>query len=159
MIRDHTTQMSKEIFKSIKTYSISYAFIVTAIVFGFSSVTSNLAFSQGATESDSSIGEEVSKSPITLINEIKSLMTQVNASYVNQNYVLAEELATTAYLDHYEFLEAPLYQKDPILMEATEILIREDLINSIKNRTGTVVVQQLINTINSNLDKAVVLFQ
>ena len=151
--------MSIEISKSLKIHSISYAFIVTALVLGFSSISSNLAFSQGAVESDSSIGEEASKSPITLINEIRGLMTQVNASYINQSYVLAGELATTAYLDHYEFLEAPLAQKDPVLMESTEILIREDLINSINNRTSTTVVQQLINNINSNLDKAEVLLR
>ncbi len=144
--------------KNLKIYSIRYAIIITAIVFGFSSATTNLAFAQGATESDSSISEEVSKDPITLIKEIRNLLTQVSTAYGNQNYVLAEELATTAYLDHYEFLEAPLHEKNPTLMEATEILLREDLKNAIESKSGTAEVQQLIRTINNNLDKAEALF-
>ncbi len=93
-----------------------------------------------------------------MIKEIRNLLTQVSTAYGNQNYVLAEELATTAYLDHYEFLESPLHEKNPTLMEATEILLREDLKNAIENKSGSTEVQQLIRTINNNLDKAEALF-
>ncbi len=43
-------------------------------------------------------------------------------------------------------------------MEATEILLREDLKNAIESKSGTAEVQQLIRTINNNLDKAEALF-
>lgn len=43
-------------------------------------------------------------------------------------------------------------------METTEILLREDLKDAIENRNSTEV-QQLIKTINSNLDRAEALFK
>lgn len=113
----------------------------------------------GQIESDAATGEEDSRDPIAIINEIRGLLTQANNQYAAQDFVAAEQTVRTAYLDHYEFLEGPLAALNPELMEATELLIREDLISAIQERAPVSEIQNLINTINNNLDQAEVLFQ
>ena len=46
--------------------------------------------------------------------------------YNKQNYTAAANLADIAYIDNFEFLEAPLADEDEQLMEETEITPRED---------------------------------
>ena len=48
-----------------------------------------------------------------IISKIRSLLNQTVEAYNQQNYAEAEALATTAYLDNFEFIEAPLAEKDP----------------------------------------------
>jgi hypothetical protein len=52
-----------------------------------------------------------------IISEIRSLLNQTVQAYQQQNYPEAEALATTAYIDNFEFMEAPLAEKDEALME------------------------------------------
>lgn len=112
-----------------------------------------------AQESDAAATETDSRDPITIINDIRTLLTQANDQYVAQNFTGAAATVQTAYLDHYEYLEGPLAALNPELMEATELLIREDLATAIDQRASVTQVQDLINTINNNLDQAEVLFQ
>src|SRR3712207_2002145 len=65
--------------------------------------------------------------PVAIINNIKSLLTQLIAEYRADNYQGAESIATEAYLENYEFIEAPLAQRDQQLMEQTEVMLREAL--------------------------------
>jgi hypothetical protein len=116
----------------------------------------NAVFAQ---ESDAAAAEADTRTPIAIINEIRTLLTQANNQYVAQDFVGAEATVQTAYLDHYEFLEGPLAALNPTLMEATELLIREDLVTAIQERAQATEIQNLINTINGNLDQAEVLFQ
>lgn len=69
-------------------------------------------------ESEAATGEEDSRAPIAIINEIRTLLTQANNQYASQDFVAAEQTVRTAYLDHYEFLEGPLAALNPELMEA-----------------------------------------
>jgi hypothetical protein len=89
-----------------------------------------------------------------IISKIRSLLNQTVEAYNQQNYAEAEALATTAYLDNFEFIEAPLAEKDPELMENTEVMLREQLRQFIQNRVPVEEIQQHIDKINSNLDKA-----
>ena len=89
-----------------------------------------------------------------IISKIRSLLNQTVEAYNQQNYVEAEALATTAYLDNFEFIEAPLAEKDSELMENTEVMLREQLRQFIQNRVPVEEIQQHIDKINSNLDKA-----
>src|SRR5215204_4927792 len=89
-----------------------------------------------------------------LISEIRSLLNQTIQAYQQQNYAEAEALATTAYLDNFEFIEAPLAEKDEVLMENTEVMLREQLRQLIQNQVPAEQLQQHIDEINSNLDKA-----
>ena len=114
-----------------------------------------------AQESDAAVAESdgQTRNPIAIINEIRTLLTQANNQYAAQDFVGAEASVQTAYLDNFEFLEGPLAALNPTLMEATELLIREDLISAIQDRAPLTEIQNLINTINGNLDQAEVLFQ
>jgi hypothetical protein len=89
-----------------------------------------------------------------IISEIRSLLNQTAQAYRQQNYAEAEALATTAYIDNFEFIEAPLAEKDEALMENTEGMLREQLRQHIQNRVPAEQLQQHIEKINSNLDSA-----
>jgi hypothetical protein len=89
-----------------------------------------------------------------IISEIRSLLNQTVEAYRQQNYAEAEALATTAYLDNFEFIEAPLAEKDEALMENTEVMLREQLRQLIQNKVSLEELQQYIDKINNNLDKA-----
>ena len=138
---------------------VIYMPLIAAISLSLSPMTSNSAFAQDTTESDAAAEEsQNTREPLEIISTIQTLLNQAAVEYGNQNFTGAAELAQTAYLDHYEFLEAPLAQLDPALMEATEIMIREDLQNAIESRVPLSELQQLVNTIDGNLTTAQQLF-
>src|SRR5919199_2177656 len=94
------------------------------------------------------------KTPKEIISTVKSLLNQTINEYRNQNFTGAQQLASSAYLDHFEFIEAPLEKHDKALKENTEIMLREQLRQLIKDKSPVENIQQLINNINSNLNKA-----
>jgi hypothetical protein len=93
--------------------------------------------------------------PIQFISKIRTLLNQTIGEYNNQNYTGAEELATSAYLDNYEFVEASLAEKDRPLMESTEIMMREELRQMIVDRVPNEELVSHIEDINNNLNRAV----
>ena len=108
------------------------------------------------------IGEEVSaeeQDPIAIINNIKSLLTQLIAAYRSQDYQGAESIAIEAYLENYENVEAPIAQQDQQLMEQTEVMLREELRQMITDRVPVEQIEQHIAMINANLDRATELLQ
>ena len=108
------------------------------------------------------IGEEAGaeeQDPIAIINNIKSLLTQLIAAYGSQDYQGAERIATEAYLENYEFIEVPLAQQDQQLMEQTEVMLREELRQMITDRVPIEQIEQHIAMINANLDRATELLQ
>ena len=108
------------------------------------------------------IGEEAGteeQDHIAIINNIKSLLTQLIAAYESQDYQGAESIATEAYLDNYEYIEIPLAQRDQQLMEQTEVMLREELRQMITDRVPIELIEQHVTMINSNLDRAAELLQ
>lgn len=95
------------------------------------------------------------QTPVEFIEKIKGLLDQTITEYTNGNYTGAEELATTAYLDNFEYVEGPLAEKDKSLMETTEIMMREDLRKMILDEVPLENLQEHIDKINENLDKSV----
>jgi hypothetical protein len=63
-------------------------------------------------------------------------------------------LADIAYIDNFEFLEAPLAEEDEQLMEETEITFRENLSRLIEENAQPQQVQENINEINERLNRA-----
>jgi hypothetical protein len=112
--------------------------------------------------SESQLIGEVSaeeQDPIAIINNIKSMLTQLIAAYGSQDYQGAESIAIEAYLENYEFIEAPIAQRDQQLMEQTEVMLREELRQMIMDRVPIEQVEQHIAMINANLDRATELLQ
>lgn len=108
------------------------------------------------------IGEEAGaeeQDHIAIINNIKSLLTQLIAAYESQDYQGAESIATETYLDNYEYIEIPLAQRDQQLMEQTEVMLREELRQMITDRVPIELIEQHVTMINANLDRAAELLQ
>jgi len=101
-----------------------------------------------------SVTEDSDNKAISRIKEIRDLLTQVISKHKTQNYAEAEELATKAYLDNFEFIEADLGKQDQKLMEDTEVLLRQELRQAIKDKKSIDEIQLLIEKINLNLDNA-----
>jgi hypothetical protein len=102
--------------------------------------------------------KETHRQPVQIIEDIQILLNKILDEYKAQNYTGAEELATITYLENYEYIEAPLGKKNKALMEETEIMLREDLRTAIDDKVPLEKVEQLINNINGNLDRAKLLF-
>lgn len=62
-----------------------------------------------------------------------------------------------AYLENYEFIEAPLAEQNETLMEETEVMLREQLRDLVKDDNTETDVQMLVEKINSNLYQADIL--
>jgi hypothetical protein len=88
------------------------------------------------------------------IPKIRNLLNQTLDAYENQNYDHADTLAIQAYLDNYEFIEAPLAEQNRTLMETTELMLREDLRQLIQTNAPLEEIQELIDKINNNLNQA-----
>ena len=99
-------------------------------------------------------GAASEQDPVAIINNIKSMLDQVLSEYQSQNYEEAESIAIEAYLENYEYVEAPIAQHDEELMEETEIMLREELRQMINDRVPLEQIQNHIAEINANLDKA-----
>ena len=120
------------------------------VLFLLSSIDPVIVFSQIEGQDT----EEIQRQPVKIIEDIQVLLNKILEEYKAQNYMGAEELATVAYLENYEYVEAPLAEKNEELMEETEIMLREDLSTAIEEKVPLEQVQQLMNNINGNLDQA-----
>ena len=65
--------------------------------------------------------------PTKLIFYVHMLLNQTIEEYKKENFTGAQDLATKAYIDNFEFIEAPLEKHDKILKENTEKLLRKQL--------------------------------
>ena len=72
----------------------------------------------------------------------------------NNDYRQADKSAISAYLDNYEYLEAPIEKNDPNLMVDIELAMREDLRKLIKNNEKIEVIEPFVSQIKSKLDNA-----
>jgi hypothetical protein len=124
------------------------------VLFLLSSIDPVIVFSQMEGEDT----QETQRQPVKIIEDIQVLLNKILNEYKAQNYTGAEDLATVAYLENYEYVEAPLEEKNEELMEETEIMLREDLSTAIEERAPVEQIQQLMNNINGNLDRAKQLF-
>jgi hypothetical protein len=97
--------------------------------------------------------------PVAIIDNVKSMLNQLLSAYQSQNYEEAESIAMEAYLENYEYVEAPIAQHDQQLMEETEVMLREELRQMINDRVPVEQLQEHIASINANLDRAVSLLE
>jgi hypothetical protein len=109
------------------------------------------------------VGEEdgaAEQDPIAIIENIKLLLSQqLLDAYRTQDFPGAEGIAIEAYLENYEFIEAAIAEHDRELMEQTEVMLREELRQMIIDRAPVEQIEQHINMIIANLDRAANLLQ
>jgi len=100
---------------------------------------------------------EESVTPTRAIEEIAVVedgLAAAGAAYRGGDADRAEELASTAYLEHFELVEGPLEEVDEELNESLEELIREQLRSAIASGASVKEVQALIAQANDGLDEA-----
>jgi high-affinity iron transporter len=85
---------------------------------------------------------------------IRTLLSQVISEVNNGNYQQADQHAVSAYLDNYEYLEAPIEKHDPDLMLTIEEEMREELRSMIEARASADSIESFVNGILTKLDSA-----
>jgi hypothetical protein len=85
------------------------------------------------------------------VSNIRNLLSEVEIAYQNNDKLKATELATAAYLDNFEFLEAII---GPESSDRGESLLREKLRQQINGNATIDEIKQNIAEINSVLDEA-----
>jgi hypothetical protein len=108
----------------------------------------------GLNVSNAQESEEDERNPGDIITEIRSLLNQTILEYQNKNFSGTSALVEEAYLENYEFIEAPLAEQNETLMEETEVMLREELRDLVSDDGAEADVLTLIEKINSNLDQA-----
>jgi high-affinity iron transporter len=85
---------------------------------------------------------------------IRTLLSNVISEVNNGNYEQADQYAITAYLDNYEYLEAPIEKHDPNLMLSIEVEMREELRSMIQARESPQSINAFVEGILVKLDQA-----
>lgn len=118
------------------------------------SIASNNSSQPKSTSSLTGTGTASNTKTLQYITNARQLLNQTVDAYQKQNFTGALALATKAYLDNFEFLEAPIQQHDKTLKQNTELMMRSDLRGQIKDKAPVNDIKTLIGKINVNLDKA-----
>ena len=88
----------------------------------------------------------------------RNLLNQVSTEYKKGNFSGAEELATRAYLDNFEYVEAPLEKKGGSeIMKQLEGMMRKDLRGMIKDQVPYKKLLSHINATDSKLAEAILI--
>ena len=85
---------------------------------------------------------------------IRELLAQAVESVKAGDYKAADQAAITAYLDNYEYLEAPIETHDPELMVTIELEMREELRKMIKAGDSPSEIEEFVDDIFVKLDEA-----
>jgi high-affinity iron transporter len=108
-------------------------------------------FSEELNLSSGSEGGSEQAKYFSIIRELlNSTITSVNAG----DYDAADAAAIKAYLDNYEYLEAPIEKHDPTLMLDIEIEMREELRQMIREERSPQEISSFITAILDKLDQA-----
>jgi high-affinity iron transporter len=108
-------------------------------------------FSEELNLSSGSEGGSEQAKYFSIIRELlNSTITSVNAG----DYDAADAAAIKAYLDNYEYLEAPIEKHDPALMLDIEIEMREELRQMIREERSPQEISSFITAILGKLDQA-----
>jgi hypothetical protein len=85
----------------------------------------------------------------------RNLLKQVAVEYQRGNHTGAEELATSAYLNNFEYVEADLMKHNAkALSDQIEQMMRVELRNKIKNNAPSEQIDFQIKAINTKFDEA-----
>jgi hypothetical protein len=91
------------------------------------------------------------KSALDYISNIRSLLNQTTSAYAANDTLKANEVATAAYLDNFEHIEAAIGEE---LSGQGEELLRERLRDQINSNAPLDSIRQTVNELNSVLDRA-----
>ena len=125
--------------------------IVIGFYLSFGTFANNSALAQESTNNIKNIDPS-----IVYVETARNLLNQVSAEYKKGNFSGAEELATSAYLDNFEYVEAPLEKKGGSeIMKQLEGMMRKDLREMIKDEVPYEKLLSHINATDTKLDEAI----
>ena len=100
--------------------------------------------------------ENESSKSIHYLQNARDLLNQTSVEYKEKNFTGAEELATGAYLDNFEYVEHVLEQKGShSMVQNIEHLMREELRDLIKNKANQTELDMNIEVTDSKLLDAI----
>ena len=85
-------------------------------------------------------------------DNIDTLLNNALSSIQNGDYVAADKNVSSAYLDNFEYLEAPIEEVNSTLMLQIETNMRENLRDMIQNQTSLPVIEAYITDIKADLE-------
>jgi hypothetical protein len=95
---------------------------------------------------------------VSTIQNIRSLLEQLSNVYKTGDYQKANQLAITAYIDNYEYLETPLeITRNGNLMKEIELMMSVDLRHAIQEKFPQQEIDKLIDDINTKLFDALII--
>lgn len=123
---------------------VIFVIITMSSVFGVITFT-NLAFA----------AEDINIDSTQYIENVSDLLKSVSSEYKAGNFNYAEELAKTAYLDNFEYVESDLVKNGAgELKEEIEQMMRVELLAMIKNRASQEEIDTKIMAIDNKLTEA-----
>ena len=123
--------------------SISSLLYSTTFTASFAQVNNTTSANTTSTDNEQSTQDYISN--------IRLLLNQTIDAYSANDTEKAKELATTAYLDNFEYIEDPIGEQ---LSEEGEELLREQLGAQIDSNASLEEIKQTVNAINKVLDEA-----
>jgi hypothetical protein len=127
-----------------------------SIVIGFYLSFGMFANHSNALAQDSTNNTKNIDPSIVYTETARNLLNQVSTEYKKGNFSGAEELATRAYLDNFEYVEAPLEKNGGSeIMKQLEDMMRKDLREMIKDEVPYEKLLSHINATDMKLDEAI----
>lgn len=109
-----------------------------------------------AQENETNQTEVKSNKYVEYLQNTRNLLNQSLAEYKNANFTGAEELAITAYLDNFEYVEHQIEKNGShSLVEDIEHMMREKLRDMIKEKASQTDVDLHINATDAKLVEAI----
>ena len=113
---------------------------------------------QAPVNQDASNNTKTTDPSVIYTETARNLLNQVSTEYKKGNFSGAEELATLAYLDNFEYVEAPLEKKGAgDIMKQLEDMMRKDLRSMIKDEVPFEKLNSHINATNAKLAEAIII--
>jgi high-affinity iron transporter len=149
LIEDNRRKTEIESFFNQLEGSLAQRMDTQAILRLTTAIERDLAEELSVSEGSESTGEHQQ-----YFTTIRTLLSQVISEVNNGNYEQADQHAISAYLDNYEYLEAPIEKHDPDLMLTIEVEMREELRSMIQAREPAESIEAFVNGILTKLDNA-----
>ena len=113
---------------------------------------------QAPENQDASNNTKTPDSSVIYTETARNLLNQVSTEYKKGNFSGAEELATRAYLDNFEYVEPALEKKGAgNIMKQLEDMMRKDLRSMIKNAVPYEKLNSHINATDAKLAEAIII--
>jgi len=133
--------------------SLQWTVLIAAILVPASFSHLKYGFGQ---ENETAQDDEESNKFVNYLENARMLLNQTSVEYRNGNFTGAEELADTAYLDNFEYVEDVLEEKGShSFMEDLEHMMREDLRELIKDKADPSGLDTHINATDAKLVEAI----